>query len=217
MGKNKEYNPKELDTIQEAYNKSDEMEKKKAKFRKQENIKKRRDENEERLEVKKDIIKRYGSNKVKDENLIKKGITDIYPRCCMGGCKEYKIYPFEFLTATGYDNDKSNCSKCMADLTKRVKKYKDEYKKNNIVNEIIECPCGKCIILSDLERHNGTLGHINGVAQLRIKGLNKIVKIKDMRKIASLNKISSYYKKKMEDIIKELVKLENVIIPEEFK
>ena len=217
MGKNKEYNPKELDTIQEAYNKSDEMEKKKAKFRKQENIKKRRDENEERLEVERDIIKRYGSDKVKDENLIKKDITKIYPRCCMGGCNEYKIYPFEFLTATGYDNDKSNCSKCMADLTKRVKKYKDEYKKNNIVNEIIECPCGKCIILSDLERHNGTLGHINGVAQLRIKGLNKIVKIKDMRKIASLNKISSYYKKKMEDIIKELVKLENVIIPEEFK
>jgi len=215
MGK-KDYNPNEVDKVQAENERKDEMEKKEAKYRKQENIKKRSNEKEELLEVERDIIKRYGSNVVKEEHLIKKEITDIYPRCCMV-CHQYKIYPYEFLTATGYDNDKSNCSKCMADITKRVKKYKDEYKKNNIVNEIIECQCGKCIILSDLERHNGTLGHINGVAQLRIKGLNKIVKIKDMRKIASINKISFYYTKKMEEIIEELVKLENVIIPEEFK
>ena len=107
MGK-KDYNPNEIDKVQAEYERKDNNEKREAKIRKKDNIKKRRDEEEERKELERDIIKKYGSDKVKDENLIKKDITKIYLRCCMGGCNEYKIYPFEFLTATGYDNDKSN-------------------------------------------------------------------------------------------------------------
>jgi hypothetical protein len=207
MGRNKDFNPNELDSIQEAYNKSDEMEKKEAKYRKEANIKKRNDESDERLELNIEIIKKYGSYDVKEEHLIKKGMLSIQVRCCMS-CHQYKIYPYEYLTARGSDNDKSNCSICMHNISRRVKKYK-----NKNEDEKIDCPCGKCVYPSDLIKHNDTLSHINGVAQLKIKGLNKIVKAEDMRKIAKDNKILNYQSLKIETIIKELQKLDVVIIP----
>jgi hypothetical protein len=203
MGKNKEYNPNELDTIQEAFNKSDEMEKREAKYRKQENIKKRRDENEERLEVEIDILKIYGSNKVKEEHLIKKGITSIYPRCCMK-CFTYKIFPYSFLTAKGSDNDKSNCTNCMAEITKRVMKYK------------VKCVCGTLYLNTDLgqSKHECGRTHINALIQMKATGLNIVYKMPSLRKICSANKIKNYNALTLDEIFKELKALDKIIIPE---
>jgi len=203
MGKNKEYNPKELDTIQEAYNKSDEMEKREAKFRKEKNKKKRNDENEERLELERDIIKKYGTTKVKEEHLIKKGMTDIHPKCCMV-CFEYKVFPYEFLTAKGSDNDKSNCGTCMGKITKRVMKYK------------VKCVCGTLYLNTDLgqSKHECGRTHINALKQMKATGLNIVYKMPSLRKICSANKIKNYNALTFDEIFKELKALDKIIIPE---
>ena len=114
-------------------------------------------------------------------------------------------------------NDKGKCSSCMSFETARVKKYKEEYKKTNVIEEKIECPCGKMCFPNDLIKHNETLGHINGIAQLRIKGLRKICNVKELRILASANNVKLYYTLKADVIITQLIKLgKDVIIPEEF-
>ena len=209
MTKNKEYDPNEVDKVQARNEKLDEKHKLEAKYRKQANIKKRTNDKEERLEVERDIIKRYGSKEVKEEHLNKKDITTIYASSCFV-CHQYKVYPYEFVTVKGFCNDKGKCTTCMADISKRVKKYKNE-------DDKIDCPCGKCVYTTDLNRHNETLGHINGVVQVKIKGLNKICKIQEMRKIARENKIYNYQSLRMEVIITELLKLDVVVIPKEYQ
>jgi len=203
MGKNKEYNPKELDTIQEAYNKSDEMEKKEAKYRKQENIKKRNNEKEERLDIERDIIKKYGSDKVKEEHLIKKGMTDIHPKCCMV-CFEYKVFPYDFLTAKGSDNDKSNCSTCMGKITKRVMKYK------------VKCVCGALYLNTDLghSKHECGKMHINAIKQMKVTGLSVVYKRPSLLKICDANAIKYYANGSIDDILKKIKALDKIIIPE---
>ena len=216
MGKNKDFNENEGDLVQLEYEKREKNIQKDVKYQKQVNKQNKTNKEQEYLDVLKEINDKYGSTKVKEERLIKKGLTKIHPFNCFK-CNVIKICPYDFLTASGIDNGKGTCSTCMADTTKRVKKYKENYVKNE--DDKIQCPCGKCFYATELniQRHNETLGHINGVAQLKIKGLNKICKIQELRKIASLNKIYNYYSLKMEVIIAELVKLEVVIIPDEFK
>lgn len=202
MGK-KDYNPNEVDKVQAENNRKDEMEKREAKIRKQENKKKRSNENEERLEVERDILKRYGSTKVKDENLIKKGITDISPRCCMA-CNTYKIFPYEFLNAKGNDNDKSNCSKCMSEISKRVSKYK------------VECVCGTSFNPTDIgqSKHECSRTHINALKQLKATGLNVVYKMPSLIKICEANDIKYYTKGKVDDIFIKLKALDKIVIPE---
>jgi len=217
MGK-KDFNPNEGDLVQQSYDKKDENEKLEAKIRKQYNIKKRSDDKEEQVEVERDIIKKYGGFIIKDEALIKKGFTKMAAVSCFS-CNQYKIYPMQFLTAKGgKEGSKGNCSNCMSFETARVKKYKEEYKKTNVIEEKVECSCGKTCFPNDLLKHNETLGHINGVAQLKIRGLNKICNVKELRHLASANNIKLYYKLKASVIIDELIKLgKDVIILDEFK
>jgi len=213
----KDFNPNEGDLIQQSYNKKDEIEKVEAKIRKQGNIKKRINDKEEQAEVEKDITKKYGGFIIKDEVLIKKGFTKMASLSCFS-CNQYKIYPQQFITAKGKCGLKGNCASCMSFETARVKKYKEEYKKTNVIEEKVECPCGKMCFPNDLLKHNETLGHINGVAQLRIKGLNKICNVKELRLLASANNIKLYYTLKADLIIKELIKIgKDVIILDEFK
>ena len=202
MGK-KDYNPNEVDKVQAENDRKDEMEKKEAKFRKQENKKKRSNENEELLEVKKDIIKRYGSNVVKEEHLIKKGITEISPRCCMT-CITYKIYPYDFLNAKGNDNDKSNCSKCMSEISKRVSSYK------------IKCVCGTSFNPTDLgqSNHECSRTHINAMKQLKATGLNVVYKRPSLRKICSANAIPNYNVLTIDEIYKALKAIDKIKIPD---
>jgi len=217
MGK-KDFNENEGDLIQQSYDKKDEQEKKEAKIRKKDNIKKRSDDKEEQAEVEKEIIKIYGSKVITDEKLIKDGFSKRVALNC-NGCNQYKIYPHQFLTVKGNKcGSKGNCSACMSFETARIKKYKEEYKKNNVIEEKIECPCGRMCYPNDLLKHNETLGHINGVAQLRIRGLNKVLNIKELRFLASANNIKLYYTLKASVIIDELIKLKgDVVILEEFK
>jgi len=216
MGK-KDFDPNEGDLVQQSYDKKDEKEKKEAKQRKQSNIKKRIDDKEEQAEVERDIIKKYGGFIIKDEALIKKSFTKMAAISCFA-CKQYKIYPYEFLTAKGKEGSKGNCSNCMSFETARVKKYKEEYNKTNVIEEKVECPCGKMCFPNDLIKHNETLGHINGIAQLRVKGLNKICNVKELRFLASVNNVKLYYKLKAAVIIAELIKIgKDVIIPNEFQ
>ena len=202
MGK-KDYNPNEVDKVQEGYEIKDNNEKREAKFRKQENIKKRRDENEERLAVEMDIIKKYGTTKVKEEHLIKKGMTTIQTRCCMV-CKEIKIYPYEFLTAKGSDNDKSNCSKCMENITKRIMKYK------------VKCVCGTFYLDTDLGQSNHECGksHINALIQLKLFGLGIVYQRASLRKICSANTIPNYNALTVDEIFKALKSLDKIKIPD---
>jgi len=216
MGK-KDFDPNEGDLVQQSYDKKDEKEKKEAKQRKQSNIKKRIDDKEEQAEVERDIIKKYGGFIIKDEALIKKSFTKMAAISCFA-CKQYKIYPYEFLTAKGKEGSKGNCSNCMSFETARVKKYKEEYNKTNVIEEKVECPCGKMCFPNDLIKHNETLGHINGIAQLKVKGLNKICNVKELRFLASVNNVKLYYKLKAAVIIAELIKIgKDVIIPNEFE
>ena len=216
MGK-KDFDPNEGDLVQQSYDKKDEKEKKEAKQRKQSNIKKRIDDKEEQAEVERDIIKKYGGFIIKDEALIKKSFTKMAAISCFA-CKQYKIYPYEFLTAKGKEGSKGNCSNCMSFETARVKKYKEEYNKTKVIEEKVDCPCGKMCFPNDLIKHNETLGHINGVAQLRVKGLNKICNVKELRFLASVNNVKLYYKLKAAVIIAELIKIgKDVIIPNEFQ
>ena len=216
MGK-KDFDPNEGDLVQQSYDKKDEKEKKEAKQRKQSNIKKRIDDKEEQAEVERDIIKKYGGFIIKDEALIKKSFTKMAAISCFA-CKQYKIYPYEFLTAKGKEGFKGNCSNCMSFETARVKKYKEEYNKTKVIEEKIECSCGKTCFPNDLLKHNETLGHINGIAQLRVKGLNKICNVKELRFLASVNNVKLYYKLKSAVIIAELIKIgKDVIIPNEFQ
>jgi len=99
-------------------------------------------------------------------------------------------------------------------MAQNSKKVKDCVEKNKI-----ECECGMSYYATELNtcNHQVSEAHINGVAQLRIKGLNKICKIQEMRQIAQTNKIYNYYSLKMEVIITELLKLDVVVIPDEFK
>jgi len=216
MGK-KDFNPNEGDLVQQSYDKKDENEKLEAKIRKQANIKKRSDEKEEQAEVEREIKKKYGGFIIKDEALIKKGFTKMAVLSCFS-CNQYKVYPQQFITAKGKCGLKGNCASCMSFETARVKKYKEEYKKTNVIEEKVECSCGKYIFPNDLLKHNETLGHINGVAQLKIRGLNKILNVKELRFLASFNNIKLYYKLKASVIIDELIKLKgDVVILEEFK
>jgi len=216
MTKNKDYNPNEGDLVQQGYEKKEAEINNDVKFKKQENKKIKKNNQEEYDDVLKEIKKKYGTTKVKEEHLIKKHLTKIYPFNCFQ-CNVIKIQPYDFLTASGIDNGKGKCTSCMADISKRVKKYKESYKNDEEKN--VECPCGKCYYATELNtrRHNETLGHINGLAQLKIKGLNKICKIGELRKIASVNKIYDWYNLKAGDIITALLKLPEVIIPEDLK
>jgi len=202
MGK-KDYNPNEVDKVQAENERKDEMEKREAKFRKQENKKKRSNENEERLELERDIIKKYGSDKVKEEHLIKKGMTDIHPKCCMV-CKEYKVFPYEFLTAKGRDNDKSNCGTCMGKMTKRVMKYK------------VKCVCGTLYLNTDFghSKHECGKTHINAIKQMKVTGLSVVYKRPSLLKICDANAIKYYANGSINDILKKLKALDKIIIPE---
>ena len=202
MGK-KDYNPNEVDKVQAENERKDEMEKREAKFRKQENKKKRSNEKEELLEVERDILKRYGSKKVREEHLIKKDITDISPRCCMA-CLTYKIYPYEFLNAKGNDNDKSNCSKCMSEISKRVSKYK------------VECVCGTSFNPTDIgqSKHECSRTHINAMKQMKATGLNVVYKRPSLRKICSANAIPNYNALTIDEIYKAFKAIDKIKMPE---
>jgi len=207
---NKDYDPKEGDLVQQGYEKREYDIQKDDKQRKQENRKNKTNNDQEHAYILKEIIDKYGSTKVKEEHLIKKPLTTIFPFKRFS-CNVYKIQPYDFLTASGIDNGKNKCSSCMAQNSKKVK---DCVEKNKI-----DYPCGMTYYATELNicKHKVSNKHINGVAQLRIKGLNKICKIQELRKIASFNKIYNYYSLKMEVIISELVKLDVVIIPEDLK
>jgi len=210
MGKNKDYDPNEGDLIQQGYDKRENDIQKEVIQRKQDNRKNKNNNDEDYNEVLKDILKKYGTNKVKEEHLIKRFQTTIFPSKCFS-CNVYKMQPYDFLTARGENTGKDTCSACMAQNSKKVK---DCVGKNKI-----ECECGMSYYATELNtcKHQVSKAHINGVAQLRIKGLNKICKIQEMRQIAQANKIYNYYSLKMEVIITELLKLDVVIIPDEFK
>jgi len=203
MGMKKDYDPNEIDTVQQGYEKKDDNEKREAKFRKQENINKRSNDKEELLEVERDIIKKYGSVNVKEEHLIKKGMITIQPRCCMV-CNEIKVYPYEFLTAKGNDNDKSNCSKCMSEISKRVSKYK------------VKCVCNVMYLNTDLgqSKHECSRNHINALKQLKATGLGVVYKRASLRKICSANSIPNYNALTIDEIFKEIKALDKIKIPE---
>jgi hypothetical protein len=203
MGMKKDYNPNEIDAIQQGYDMKDDNEKKEAKYRKQANIKKRSNDKEEVLEVKRDILKKYGSINVKEEHLIKKDMLTIQPRCCMT-CYTFKIFPYEFLNAKGNDNDKSNCSKCMTEISKRVMKYK------------VKCVCGTFYDNNDLglSKHECSRNHINALKQIKATGLGVVYKRPSLRKICSANAIPNYNALTVDEIFKALKALDKIKIPE---
>jgi len=210
MGKNKEYNPNEKDRVQQGYEKREADINKEVKQRKQDNQINKNNNDEDYNEVLSDILKKYGTTKVKEEHLIKRHQTTIFPSKCFSCCV-YKVQPYDFLNARGEDTGKDTCSTCMS---KNSKKVNDCVAKNKI-----ECECGITYYATEMNtcKHQVSKAHVNAVSQMRIKGLNKICKIQEMRKIAQANKIYNYYSLRMDVIITELLKLDVVIIPDEFK
>jgi len=204
MGKDKYYDPNEVDIVQAKNEKREAEIKKDVKYQKQVNRKKKSDDEEEKADVEREIIKKYGSFVVKEDHLIKKDLTTIYALNCFK-CNVIKIAPYDFLTASGYDNGKGKCTTCMSELTKRVKKYK------------VKCPCGMSYIASDLgqSKHEVCRTHINGLKQLKATGLTIVYKMPSLRKIFSVNNIKYYNTLKIDEILKELKKLDKIIIPED--
>ena len=144
---------------------------------------------------------------MKEEHLIKKDITKIHPFNCFE-CNVIKIFPYDFLTTSDYDNGKGKCSVCMSELSKRIKKYKDENK--------VECPCGMSYNGSDLgqSKHEVSRTHINGLKQLKTTGLTIIYKMPSLRKICSTNNIKYYNTLKIDKILEEFKKIDVIVIPE---
>jgi len=203
MGMKKDYDPNEIDTIQQGYDMKDENEKKEARYRKDANIKKRRDEDEERNEVEKEIIKRYGSKRVKEDYFRDKEIKKIYASSCYV-CHQYKIYPYDFITSKGNINEKGKCTSCMAKITKRVSEYK------------IKCVCNVMYDDTDLglSKHECSRTHINALKQLKATGLNVVYKMPSLIKICEANDIKYYTKGKVDDIFIKLKALDKIVIPE---
>ena len=203
MGK-KDYNPNEVDKVQAENDRKDEMEKRLAKERKADNITKRRNDEEERVDVEKDIIKKYGSKVInKNETyLIKKEITTIYASSCWV-CHQYKIFPFDFLTANNTLNDKGKCSTCMSEISKRVSKYK------------VKCVCNVMYDDTDLglSKHECSRTHINAMKQLKATGLNVVYKKPSLIKICDANKIKYYANGSVDDIFVKLKALDKIVIP----
>jgi len=203
MGK-KDYNPNEIDKVQAENERKDENEKRLAKDRKAENINKRRDDEEERLDVEKDIIKKYGS-KVIDKNetyFINKSIKKIYASSCWV-CHQYKIFPYDFLTPNNTINDKGKCTSCMSEISKRVSKYK------------VKCVCNVMYFDTDLgqSKHECSRTHINAMKQLKETGLSVVYKKPSLIKICETNDIKYYANGSVDDIFIKLKVLDKIIIP----
>lgn len=156
----------------------------------QEEIKQRKEENrrirDKAEEQKKEVlyeIKTNYPNGITESYLLNKGFNKIIPMKC-DNCKNYRIFPYQFLTKQGRMGIKNKCSFCMSDDSKVTQKSLDK--------NMVECKCGIKYYASDngKAKHENTSRHINNMKKL-VKG--KKYSSKEMDKLCSLNNIL-YYK-----------------------
>jgi len=203
MVKSKYYNPNEGDLVQQGYDKREAEINKQVKQRKQERI----DRDKEHLETIKDIHERYGYI-VKEPELIAQGCKEVIGYYCVD-CKILKCFPYEFMNAYKKDNGCNRCTECQKFNSNIVKKCNE--------NNKVDCPCGMSYYCSDLKqsKHECSRTHINGLKQLKATRLTKVYKMPELRKICSANKIKYYNTLKIDEMLKQLAKIEVIVIPEE--
>jgi len=203
MVKSKYYNPNEGDLVQQGYDKREAEINKQVKQRKQERI----DRDKEHLETIKDIHERYGYI-VKEPELIAQGCKEVIGYYCVD-CKILKCFPYEFMNAYKKDNGCNRCTECQKFNSNIVKKCNE--------NNKVDCPCGMSYYCSDLKqsKHECSRTHINGLKQLKATRLTKVYKMPELRKICSANKIKYYNTLKIDEMLKQLAKIEVIIIPED--
>ena len=137
---------------------------------------------DQKNEVIQEIKTQYPAG-VTEKYLLDKGINTIVPMKC-DNCKNFRIYPYQFMTKQGRMGLKNKCSFCMEDDSKITQK---SLNKNMKV-----CECGIKYYHSDdgYYKHIATSRHINNMKKL-VNG--KKYTAKEMDKLCSLNGIL-YYK-----------------------
>ena len=142
-----------------------------------------------------EIKEKYNGGKVKEPNLIKAGIKKIYPMLCVK-CETYKVFPYDFITAQGFDNGSNKCSVCMAENTAQVRRYTKPKKFN--------CECGLKFVAKDSEAyyiHISDKTHAGRMEKM-LRGVR--YSQKDLREIAKINKIPYYKNLSMPNLVKQL-------------
>ena len=150
--------------------------------RKEENRRIRNKAEEQKKEVLYEIKTDY-PNGITESYLLDKGLKKIIPMKC-DNCKNYRIFPYQFLTKQGRMGIKNKCSFCMSDDSKITQKSLDK--------NMVECKCGIKYYASDNghAKHVMTSRHINNMEKL-VQG--KKYTAKQLDKLCSLNGIL-YYK-----------------------
>ena len=152
------------------------------KQRKEDNKKIRNKLEEQKKEVLHEIKTDYPKG-VTEPYLLEKGIDKVLPMKC-NNCKNYRIYPYQFLTKQGRMGIKGNCSFCMEDTSKITLK--------SLNKGMVTCKCGIKYYGSDdgYYKHIQTSRHQNNLKKLVN---DKKYTAKEMDKLCSLNGIP-YYK-----------------------
>ena len=173
--------PKIIDPKEKEDKRTDQLQDE-AKQRKEENRRIKNKAEEQKNEVLHEIKIEYKDG-IKEPYLLNKDIKDIVPMVC-DNCKNYRIYPYQFLTKQGRMGVKNKCSFCMSDDSKITQKSLDK--------NMVECKCGIKYYASDNghAKHVMTSRHINNMEKL-VQG--KKYTAKQLDKLCSLNGIL-YYK-----------------------
>ena len=94
MGKNKEYDPNDIDRVQQGYENREADINKDVKSRKQLRNQRSLDNEKEMIDVINEIKTKY-NNEITDPKLLARGFKFPYAFHCYE-CKTYKIFPFDF-------------------------------------------------------------------------------------------------------------------------
>ena len=132
-------------------------------------------------DVRIEIKDKYPEGKVKEPNLIKSGITNIYPLLCVK-CDSFKVFPYQFLTKQGFDNGKNTCGVCMSINSSIVKKYTKP--------KLFKCECGSTFVSKDSDayyKHLADKSHQNNMDKI-LNGVE--YSQKQLRDLCRLNKIA---------------------------
>jgi len=201
----KEYNENEVDLVEEKNKQLEQKINEEVLFRKEIRIRRNLIHDTDI----KEIHKRYGYDVV-EEHLIKQGISKVIPLKC-SKCKIMKCFPYEFLTKTNKDNGFNHCSVCMSESSSKVQK--------SVKNNTMICQCGMSVFCSDLtlSKHEVSNIHFNRLKQKNINNGSRIYNLKELRIIGKVNHIKYCNTLNTNDMIKEILMIDTIIIPEDLK